>query len=313
MAVLTLSQPWPKNRSPLSRIFIGVSGGLDSIVLAHLIAHTHPDCVLVHVHHHLQVIADSWPQFVADFSKKYKLKYRVHHVDVKPNPGDSIEDFARRERYAFFASLLTEPSDILCLAHHQDDQIETFFLNLARGSGLNGLTAMSHSRPLGQGLLWRPLLGYSRGDLEGYAKQHHLKWIEDPSNQDQRFDRNFLRQQVMPILKQRWPHFQNQVESSISHLQESRQILDAHLEQMLHELIDVAGQMKLEKIRALNDAYQKLLLQLWFKNTANLRLSTVHLERIIQDFLHAPNDAQPLFEFHGWRLTRDRVYLFLQK
>jgi tRNA(Ile)-lysidine synthase len=295
------------------RVFIGVSGGLDSIVLAHLLLQAHPPCILVHVHHHLQAAADAWPDFVSRFAQQHQVECIIHHVTAVPRPAESIEAFARQARYDFFASLLTDPTDRLCLAHHQDDQVETFFLNLVRGSGLNGLTAMPVSRPLGNGALLRPLLNFSRADLQAYAQQYALQWIEDPSNEDQRFDRNFLRETVLPQLTQRWPHFATQVQSSIAHLQESRVIMDAHLAECLADLSQSVLRLSLPKLRQLTWEYQKHILQLWFKQVAGLRLSTVHLERIIQDFLHTQNDAMPLFEFHGWALRRDRHALYLQK
>ena len=282
------------------------------MVLAHAVSETHPDCILVHVHHHLQSEADQWLSFVADFAQKRKLTLQIFHVKTTPQPAESIEAFARQARYDFFASLLAEPTDALLVAHHQDDQIETFFLNLARGSGLNGLTAMPDSRPLGQGMLLRPLLKYSRVELEAYAHRHDLAWIQDPSNQDQRFDRNFLRETVLPLLKTRWPHFQNKMMDSIAHLQEARLLVDVCLEEKLANLLDEPGHLSLKKIRSLMHSEQKLLLQLWFKKAAGLKLSTVHLERIIQDFLLTENDATPLFQFHGWVLRRDRQQLYLE-
>ncbi len=305
-----------KKATPLQRIFVGVSGGVDSIVLAHALVQTHPQCILVHVHHHLQSAADVWPDFVAEFARAHHVEYIVHHVETVPKAAESIEAFARQARYDFFASLLTSNTDALCLGHHQDDQVETFFLNLVRGAGLNGLTAMPESRPLGQGLLLRPLLACTRAELEMYAMQHQLSWVEDPSNQDQRFDRNFLRETILPLFKQRWPHFQDQVGHTIQHLQESRLILDAHLDVILANAgiqSDVLLHFPLAKIKALPPHYQKILLQHWFKKCTQLQLSRVHLERIIQDFLQTGPDAAPLFEFHGWSLRRNRHDLYLRR
>ncbi|MCX7123772.1 MAG: tRNA lysidine(34) synthetase TilS [Gammaproteobacteria bacterium] len=301
------------NLPSFKRLFVGLSGGLDSMVLAHACAHIHPRCILIHIHHHLQPEADQWLKFVTDFACQNALFLEVFHVKTQPGPAESIEDFARQARYAFFTSILTEPTDVLCLAHHQDDQVETFFLNLARGSGLNGLTAMPDSRPLGEGLLLRPLLEYSRAELERYAHCNGLSWIQDPSNQDERFDRNFLRKTVLPLLKSRWPRFQDKVENSIAHLQEARLLLDAHLDEMLLDVQESEAQVSLKKMRILTHSAQKLLLQHWFKKYAHLNLTSVHLECIIQDFLSTGNDAAPLFQFHGWDLRRNRQALFLEK
>ncbi len=298
---------------PFKRLFVGVSGGLDSIVLAHLAMRQGLAPTLVHVHHHLQPEADGWLQFVQDFAAKHEAPLQIFHVKTRPGHAESIEAFARQARYDFFRQVLEEKEDLLCLAHHQDDQVETFMINLVRGAGLNGLTAMPSVRPLGHGCLWRPLLAYSRQDLEAYADVHDLEWVEDPSNQDSRFDRNFLRNEILPLFKARWPHFQERVQNSIMHLQAVRHIMERHLELKLQLLHEAPGSLNLARLREQDRSEQILLLQEWVKQFAGLRLSSVHLERILQDFIETDNDAKPLFQFHGWALRRDRRCLFLSR
>ncbi|WP_268647783.1 tRNA lysidine(34) synthetase TilS, partial [Escherichia coli] len=158
----------------------------------------------------------------------------VTHVQVDARQG-GIEAAARAARYAAFSAALAE-GEALLTAQHLDDQSETFLLALKRGSGPAGLSAMAARATLGEHLLLRPLLGCSRQTLESYAQRHALSWIDDDSNQDTRFDRNFLRLQVLPQLNQRWPHFASAVARSASLCAEQEQLLDELLAEPLQSL-----------------------------------------------------------------------------
>lgn len=239
MGVLTLDlsslDPAPR------RVFVGVSGGLDSMVLLDLVYQASRQAgfqvTVLHVHHHLQSAADAWLLFVSQYAQKYGFEIEADHLDPQQFQGENVEAVARAGRYAFFEKHLIAPDDYLFLAHHAQDQVETFFLNLQRGAGLAGLTAMPHARPFGAGQLVRPLLHFFRADLEAYAKRQQLEWVEDPSNQNTNLNRNFLRVQILPLLRERWPHFDAQVGNAISHLQEAREMLAEYL----HEDVKTLG------------------------------------------------------------------------
>lgn len=309
----------------LKRIFIGVSGGLDSMVLAHALR-AYPGVEWVHVQHHLQAVAEEWVAFVTQQALAHQVPLHVHHVGKAPAKGESIEAFARAERYAFFQSILTENTDVLLLAHHQDDQVETFLLNLLRGSGIEGLSAMPTQRFLGMGQLLRPLLAYSRQALLDYAIAHDLAYVTDPSNADITFDRNYLREQVLPMLKKRWPDAPTKITQAVEHLQKTRKCLtpylEAELEAILHPIsaVDPAwvqrwihSRLNQNKLREKPQALQHTLLHFWIKSVTGLILHQAHLERLEVDFLQAREGAAPCFAFHGWEIRAYRGEFYVLK
>jgi tRNA(Ile)-lysidine synthase len=148
--------------------------------------------------------ADQWASHCAEFCDALGLPLIVVEVLVERDAGHGLEAAARKARYAAFENLLL-PDEILITAHHRDDQAETFLLRALRGSGPDGLAAMRPWRTLAAGKHWRPLLDTPRSELLAYAEQHGLAWLDDPNNQDLQHDRNFLRQRVLPLLRERWP------------------------------------------------------------------------------------------------------------
>lgn len=208
------------------RIAVALSGGLDSVVLLDTVCKTQAqgtnnnqiqskhEIYAFHIHHGLQKPADDWLIFCEKLAKKYKIHFdfRLLHIDASKKQGN-IEARARAARYEALADLCEEYGiEDLLLAHHQNDQAETVLLQLLRGSGLAGLSGMPFSRKLSKesGInhvitLWRPLLNQSRQELEAYAKEHKLKWIEDPSNADTKYRRNAVRKNIIPLLEKIQP------------------------------------------------------------------------------------------------------------
>jgi tRNA(Ile)-lysidine synthase len=207
---------------------IGFSGGLDSTVLLHLLAElakgeSLPAIKAIHVHHGLQPAAESWPGHCQQVCQTLGVALQVIRVQVKA--GASLEQAARDARYGAFTQQLGV-DDVLLTGQHRDDQAETLLFRLLRGAGLRGLTGMPVSRALGRGHLVRPLLDVSREELELYAATHGLSWVEDPSNRDSRFARNYLRNEVLPLIKTRWPQADANITRAGSHLFEAQQLLD---------------------------------------------------------------------------------------
>lgn len=191
-----------------SRLTLAFSGGLDSVVLLHalcVLQHRHPfELQAVHVHHGLSPRADEWADFCAQTCAGLAIDMAVHRVCIAADDPAGIEGAARRERRHVFAALDT---DFLLTAHHQNDQAETLLLQLLRGSGPKGLSAMAERQrlPDWQALPLRPLLNVARAELQDYAQTHGLDWVEDESNLDSRYRRNALRHQVMPLLESHFP------------------------------------------------------------------------------------------------------------
>ncbi|MFP6797765.1 MAG: tRNA lysidine(34) synthetase TilS [Pseudomonas sp.] len=207
---------------------VALSGGLDSTVLLHLLAslaqrEALPPLSAIHVHHGLQASADNWPAHCRALCAALSVPLQVEFVRVAP--GASLEQAARDARYAAFTGRLGA-DELLLTAQHRDDQAETLLFRLLRGAGVQGLSAMPVSRALGAGQLVRPLLNCSRDELLAYAREHTLSWVEDPSNADERFSRNYLRRQVLPTLLGRWPQAATNMARSAAHLSEAAQLLD---------------------------------------------------------------------------------------
>lgn len=207
---------------------VALSGGLDSTVLLHLLAslaHRQrlPTLQAVHIHHGLQEAADAWPEHCQAICDALGVPLKVIRVQVQA--GASLEQAAREARYGAFAAL-TAAHELLLTAQHRDDQAETLLFRLLRGAGVRGLSAMPMCRPLGGGQLLRPLLGVSRQELERHAAEHGLSWVEDPSNADHQYSRNYLRHQVMPSLLARWPQAATCMSRSAAHLREAQGLLD---------------------------------------------------------------------------------------
>ncbi|KSW23342.1 MULTISPECIES: tRNA lysidine(34) synthetase TilS [unclassified Pseudomonas] len=221
--LLSALAPW--RQAPAWRV--GFSGGLDSSVLLHLLAQlarteSLPPLSAIHVHHGLQAAADAWPAHCEAFCRELGVPLLVERVTVPT--GASLEQAARRARYEAFAKHL-KTDDCLLAAQHRDDQAETLLFRLLRGAGVRGLAGIPAARPLGAGMLLRPLLDVPRAELESYAREHGLRWIEDPSNTDTAFARNYLRQRVLPLLAERWPRAVDNIARSAAHLAEAEALL----------------------------------------------------------------------------------------
>jgi tRNA(Ile)-lysidine synthase len=213
---------------------IAFSGGLDSTVLLHLLVrlgHSQalPALSAIHVHHGLQTVADGWPAHCQAICDGWGVPLQV--VQVQVQPGASLERAAREARYAAFSAAM-HGNDALLTGQHRDDQAETLLFRLLRGAGVRGLSGMPAERRLGPGSLVRPLLDVSRAELQAYACEHQLHWVEDPSNQDRQFSRNYLRHQVLPAITRRWPQALASMARSAAHLREAEGLLEdlAHID-----------------------------------------------------------------------------------
>ena len=233
MASSRKSQPSPKLGK---RIAVALSGGLDSVVLLDTVckaqANNKSSAIYVfHIHHGLQKQADDWLIFCEKLAKKYQVHFDFRLLHLKGEEQGNVEARARAERYEALADLCAEYGiEDLLLAHHQNDQAETTLLQLLRGAGVAGLAGMPASRELnakeGKITLWRPLLGQSRKDLEAYAKEYKLKWIEDPSNQDAKYRRNAIRKSIIPALEKIQPEAIANLARSAGLLGEAQGLLD---------------------------------------------------------------------------------------
>lgn len=287
-----------------SRIVVGFSGGLDSTVLLHLIHDAHVQGRLrapvaaLHVNHLMQPDAERWEEHCRTTCVALDLPFQCVRIPVVPVAGESLEETAREARHAAFAAAL-QSGDVLALAQHRDDQVETVLFRLARGSGAAGLAGMPRTRGCGAGILVRPLLAASRTDLASHARARKLAWVEDGSNANPRFDRNFLRSTVLPLLYGRWPGLAGAVERSAG--------LSAEAASLLDELaaIDVGRaattrpeQLLIDALLPLGEARQRNALRYWLQTLCTRRAwaAPTHqvLSRIVSEVIPARDDAEPL-------------------
>ncbi|MEX2963112.1 tRNA lysidine(34) synthetase TilS [Microbulbifer sp. TYP-18] len=292
--------------------WLAYSGGLDSTVLLHLLSRQGQLLQAVHVHHGLSANADAWSTHCAATTGAWGVPLREIRVCVDAADG-GVEQGARNARYNAFAQLL-ESRDQLLMGHHADDQAETFLLRLMRGAGVEGLSAMPYSRALGAGLLLRPLLQVPRSQLLSYARRHRLQWIEDESNTELRFERNYLRQRVLPALNARWPATQR-ISVAASHLRESAQLLrevaDADLEVCGRRAERLGESVALAELAALSAGRRNNLIRGWLHLAGAAPLTADQLAELWRQLVEAAADRSPVLE-HGpvvFRRYRQRLYL----
>ncbi|QSX80031.1 tRNA lysidine(34) synthetase TilS [Agrilutibacter solisilvae] len=288
---------------------VALSGGLDSCVLLHLLA-AQPQARArglraLHVHHGLQAQADAWSRHCAGLCHALDVPLSIARVEVSHGEGEGLEAAARRARHAAFEAGIAD-GDVLALAHHLDDQAETFLLRALRGSGPEGLAAMTPWRPFGLGWMWRPLLGLTRAQLEAHARAHGLRWMEDPSNRDTTLDRNFLRHRVLPLLRERWPHAGAALARSAALSGEAHALLAAEDAQAL-ALARTADPAVLSRaaLRDLEPARRARALRRWIQELGLPPLPGQGLVHIERDLLFADGDARARFD---WRQARVQAW-----
>lgn len=291
-----------------ARIVVGFSGGLDSTALLHALHRVYGARVrAVHVHHGLHVEADDWAAHCRNLCDALGVPFALKHVMVR-EAGYGLEAAARDARHAAFAEQLGA-GDILALAHHQDDQAETFLLHALRGSGPDGLAAMRPWQARGENFLWRPWLQVPRAEIEAYARAQGLTWIDDPSNTSVRFDRNYLRHTVMPLLKARWPHAAAGLARSAGLQAEVRETLADSALQMLDTCRLPGNDLRVDALMRFSVEDRARVLRAWVGTLGLPALGHAHLQQIERDVLAARHDAEPVFTWGDARMVRWRDVL----
>ncbi len=294
-------------------ILLAYSGGLDSSVLLHLLVAVRQRSGLpiraAYIHHGLNPLADSWAEHCCQQCERWQVPFASLPVKVEAQNG-GIEAAARTARYQALQAHLQE-GEALLTAQHLDDQSETFLLALKRGSGPAGLSAMAAQSMLGHHRLVRPLLGISRLQLEAYAQRHQLGWIKDDSNQDERFDRNFLRRQILPRLTQRWPHFPSAVARSAQLCAEQEQLLDELLEESLQALCQPDGALSIDGLAPLSPVRRSALLRRWLAQQGATMPAREQLQRLWDEVATSRQDAEPVLQLNQMQIRRFRQYLYL--
>lgn len=285
-------------------LWVAYSGGMDSHVLLDCMLvlkqqiYPHITLKAIHVHHGISENADQWQQHCEETCASLGLSLVCESVKLEIGSGPSLENLAREARYKVFEKHLAE-ADYLLMGHHEDDQIETILFRFMRGAGPRGLAAIPDSRKIAQGYLIRPLLHFPRKDLRVYAETRQLHWIEDESNCDLNFDRNFLRLNIFPLLEQRWPSFRKNWLRSAQLCAEAEQLQMILAKQDFTKVsTDHSNRLCISALKQFDAVRQRNTLRFWFSRLQQEFLLPLpdynSLQRIITEVLSASVDAEPL-------------------
>lgn len=295
------------------RIWVAYSGGVDSHVLLSALEKIIPgeQISAIHINHNLSPESEQWQQHCARVCDQLSIAFHSASVSIA-SQGDGIEAAARKTRYQVFEQCIGE-NDLLLMAHHLDDQIETFFLRLMRGAGVDGLSAMPEIRQLAQGRIGRPLLSINKAQIENYARQNQLDWIEDESNAEEKFDRNFLRNQVLPLISTRWPMYRKPVARTIELMQQAKKITGRQVNpELQHRLtadngLKTPGLLEMDRVQAIN------LLREWIRFLNEQSPSQLQLSTILDQVVAAQQDAQPKLVIKDYSIRRFKTAIYLVK
>lgn len=300
---------------PGSHLVLALSGGVDSVallaVLVELAAPMRFSLRAVHVHHGISPNAAAWAEFCLRACTRLGVPLKVEPVDIGPYRSLGLEAAARRVRYE---ALARQDADFIVLAQHRDDQAETLLLQLLRGAGVAGLAAMPERRVLigSRAVVLRPLLGMSRASIEHFARDRGLSWIDDESNADVARQRNFLRHEVMPLLKERFPAADRTIARAAAHLAESRALLDA-LARMDLGSADRRQGIAVSMLRELGPARAKNVIRFLCADLGMPAPGMAQLEELWRQLNAAAGDANPLVPVQGWELRRYRGRLYIER
>lgn len=296
------------------RCWVAYSGGMDSAVLLHALAMVRPqlpfDLRAIHVDHGLHADSPSWAEHCRASCEALGVPLTRCRLTLTRVPGESLEALAREARYAAMRRVLGA-GDLLLTAQHLDDQAETLLLALMRGSGVKGLASMPPVAPFGEAWLLRPLLEYGRADLLDYASAQGLAWVEDPSNADVSQDRNFLRAEVLPLLRKRWPSSSASLARTAGHCAEAQGLIDGLARR---ELTRVRGSrpstLAVSALLEREPALVRATLRRWIHDLGLPVPDSRHLSRIEREGLRAGSERSPLISWKGCQIRRYRDELF---
>ncbi|MYM65066.1 tRNA lysidine(34) synthetase TilS [Pseudomaricurvus sp. HS19] len=297
------------------RWWIGLSGGLDSTLLAACVRDLQLAVPVhcVYIHHGLSAHADEWQRHCEALCRQWQIPFTALAVDVQVG-GQGVEAAAREARYQAFETLL-QPGDGLLLGHHLDDQAETLLLRLMRGTGVTGLAGIQKERALGQGFLLRPLLGCSRQQLEQEAQRRNLQWVEDDSNSQTHFDRNYLRLQVMPLLQERWPGFRRQWQQTADLCEETAALVEevavADLAACQPERSREGASLEMAALQGLTPFRRGNVLRLWLQQQGRALPEKVHLQEVESQLVPGRSDSEAEVSWRDVRLQVHRQRLWL--
>ena len=298
------------------KLCVALSGGLDSVVLLHALAQlrgqqTGWQLRAIHVNHQLQTESAHWAELCVDWCVRLQVPCTVLRVQVDDIQHHGPEAAARKVRYRSMQAQL-QSDEVLLTAHHADDQLETLLIALMRGAGLDGLAAMPTVISLGDARHARPLLGFTRNELQAWAAQQQLSYISDPSNEQTQFDRNYLRHEIIPRLKQRWPAAATTGTRSAGHLGEAQTLFDEYVQ---HDYLQAAraNTLSMDRLQNWNSVRRRAVIRYWLQHNQVLMPSTRVLQALEHDMFNSAQDRVPCTRWGGYAVHRYQQHLYLEK
>jgi tRNA(Ile)-lysidine synthase len=304
----------------IDRVVIGYSGGVDSHVLLHQVVQTVTDVeqnglarirhiIASHINHAFSPNADAWQSHCEKVCEDLGVDF-IAETPVISSSGNK-EDNARKARYQTWLDYV-QAGDLLLLAHHLDDQIETALFYFLRGSSPFGMQAIPPERPLGDAILLRPMINTERSDILDYAREHQLKWVEDESNLDSSFDRNFLRNDVIPKLKARWPQLPKTISQSLERDSEARQLIETIAESDFELVLDLEGGLSIDRLREFLPARQRNIIRHWVSKLGLPLPSSGLLNKQLPQLLESPDSpTAPGPSWKQYAFVRYDGYLYI--
>ncbi len=300
-----------------SSVTVALSGGVDSVVMLHACATLREQSDIpfsvnaIHVHHGLSPNADEWLAFCQQLCRQLQIPFQYQKVNIQIAPRQSLEALARDARYAVLDKLAPAGS-LVMLAQHEDDQAETVLLQLKRGAGPKGLSGMAERFTKSSSAQYaRPWVnaGVGKQEILCYAQEHELRWMEDESNKDTSFDRNFLRSDIMPLLKNKWPQITKTISRSAWLCASQNQLVETMAGEALHKIQNEERALSLSGLSILPNALAAEVIRLWSSSQIGLTFSVAQLHEI-QKLCVAKADQRGFVQVEDWQCRSFNQYLY---
>lgn len=298
------------------KYWVGFSGGADSTALLQAIHECQDRLTVpvqaVHFHHGLQSEADAWQEHCTRFCSERAIPLLSRKLEIEFSGRSSPEEESRNSRYRVVAEILGN-AEMYLTAHHAEDQAETLFLNLMRGSGIEGLAGIPVLRNLEKGWVARPLLDRNRPELERFLERRGITWLNDPSNDDTSFDRNYLRQELFPILEQRWPGLSKRLFRTARNARITAGAMAMFIESQSGDLIRDRLKMPLPKLLELEPEMQTLILRQWLRRHEVPVLPEARLLEFLDQLEDSQLTSQAEVQWGGWMIKRYQLDLWMHR
>lgn len=304
-------------RLPKARTYwVGFSGGADSTALLQAMWEAREQLPApvraIHFHHGLQASADEWQQHCSRFCQERDIPFQSERLELGQAGRSSQEEKSRNSRYRAVARVLKD-KEMYLTAHHAEDQAETLFLNLMRGSGVEGLAGIPVLRNLERGWVARPLLDCRRGQLEQYLLDRDIDWLNDPSNTDTGFDRNYLRQSLFPLLEERWPGVIKRLSRTARNARITATAMAVFIESQSGDLIRDRIKMPLQKLLGLEPEMQTLIVRQWLRRHEVPVLPEARLREFLEQLAGAEPGNQAEVQWEDWMMKRYQLDIWLHR